>query len=661
MRLVVRNPPVALKKEIGDDSWLVGRLQNQVFGVVMWEVKSVYWDGCGVVCKNYQNEKRTGRSFDFVMAALVYINVVFMALYYWAPPSTVAHSSTSPVYYNDIWSSADRPSVMSLLEEANLVFMWIFAAEVAVRIFAIGFVQYLGDLWLLFDFVVAFLSLFAYFSAGLTALFPPTLLRVLRALRIFPFGKTLRNHPSTMRLLETLAYSIPAFFNVFLVMLLIMFIFALVGMSFFGEDIPLGEGPYGLYNSHANFRTLKCSMLTLFRMMTGESWNGIMHDVMAVKGFGWAWIYFVLFQIVGTYLLANLLIAIILDQFADVSRADSFVVTPRHIADFSDIWAHYDQRGTHFINYEDLPLLLQKVSPPLGFKGRGMGIKDVHAYVKSRLRHIPVEDRRGKMATQTRTVTGQKTLQSSMEDIDPSEGGNVVHYVETLMGLFKNAIGESEVDNIKEDAMKMVAKEIGDHYDSLTHMAYDERDVVKIIKLQAVMRQFLRRIEVEKERHGLKGYRERLEDRHRLMREGLFEKTTQSLTNLAQVAGTGGPWYPQPVSGVKVVEPPPVSPCVVQLNEIFGPAFNRYDLDQSGTINERGELEQLTVNLSYKLVLKMDHEKLQALYARADFTQAWGEDFVKAWFAREVLVGLCGIEVAAGDLGLPPGALRPPG
>ena len=58
---------------------------------------------------------------------------------------------------------------------------------------------------------------------------------------------------------------------------LVLFIYALMGMSLFG-DMPLEEGYYKAYNRHANFRSLGTGMLTLFRMSTGEAWNQIMHD-----------------------------------------------------------------------------------------------------------------------------------------------------------------------------------------------------------------------------------------------------------------------------------------------------------------------------------------------------------------------------------------------
>jgi len=104
----------------------------------------------------------------------------------------------------------------------------------------------------------------------------------------------------------------PAVSNVMALLCLVIYIYALLGMSFFGK-LPLGVGKNGLLNEHANFQSFHVSMLTLFRMSTGESWNGIMHDCMEV--YPVAWIYFTSFILFGSYMILNLLIAIVLETF----------------------------------------------------------------------------------------------------------------------------------------------------------------------------------------------------------------------------------------------------------------------------------------------------------------------------------------------------------
>ena len=68
-----------------------------------------------------------------------------------------------------------------------------------------------------------------------------------------------------------------------------------------------------MYNDHCNFKYFFHGFMLLFRSATGESWNGIMHDVMTEHPN--AWVFFVLFMIFVSALLFELITAIILDQY----------------------------------------------------------------------------------------------------------------------------------------------------------------------------------------------------------------------------------------------------------------------------------------------------------------------------------------------------------
>ena len=91
--------------------------------------------------------------------------------------------------------------------------------------------------------------------------------RVVRLIRLIPKATGLRT------LFQTLAFSFPALFNVGGVLSLFFFMYAVIGMQLFGT---VKRGTH--LNRHANFEHFGRALLTLFRMSTGESWNGIMHD-----------------------------------------------------------------------------------------------------------------------------------------------------------------------------------------------------------------------------------------------------------------------------------------------------------------------------------------------------------------------------------------------
>jgi hypothetical protein len=65
-------------------------------------------------------------------------------------------------------------------------------------------------------------------------------------------------------------------------MLLLFFIYAVAGMSLFGS-VKWGE----YLGRRANFSTFPAALLTLFRMLTGENWNGIMQVGARRAGLGW--------------------------------------------------------------------------------------------------------------------------------------------------------------------------------------------------------------------------------------------------------------------------------------------------------------------------------------------------------------------------------------
>jgi hypothetical protein len=73
---------------------------------------------------------------------------------------------------------------------------------------------------------------------------------------------------------QTLIYSLPALGNVGTLMVLFFFIYGIMAMNLFGQVKYTEGSPY--LSAHANFSTFPLALLTLFRMITGENWNGIL-------------------------------------------------------------------------------------------------------------------------------------------------------------------------------------------------------------------------------------------------------------------------------------------------------------------------------------------------------------------------------------------------
>ena len=129
-----------------------------------------------------------GAKFNNTVALMVYLNVVTMCMYVWTAPSP----GDLP-HHND-WKP--NPVLYQTLDIMQYVFTFLFILEATIRVTALGRKQYWASVWNRFDVVVGFLTFLAFISdvtvGGLNDLVPPTFFRVIRALRVFPFGKAIR-------------------------------------------------------------------------------------------------------------------------------------------------------------------------------------------------------------------------------------------------------------------------------------------------------------------------------------------------------------------------------------------------------------------------------------------------------------------------------------
>lgn len=171
--------------------------------------------------------------------------------------------------------------------------LWIFTFEIAIRMMAVRpWHNFFKDGWNLFDFVIiasGHLLAGGYFVSVLRVL---RILRVLRAITIMP---------SLQKMILALLRTIPALGNIIFLMLLLFYVFAVMGTMFFKDTAP------------EYFGTLHASFLTLFQVVTLESWaSGVMRPMLAEEP--WAWAYFVAFILVGTFIIINLFIGVIVNN-----------------------------------------------------------------------------------------------------------------------------------------------------------------------------------------------------------------------------------------------------------------------------------------------------------------------------------------------------------
>uniref|UniRef100_A0A8C5FYM2 Voltage-dependent L-type calcium channel subunit alpha n=1 Tax=Gouania willdenowi TaxID=441366 RepID=A0A8C5FYM2_GOUWI len=308
--------------------------------------------------------------FEYVMFVLIILNTLCLA---------IQHHGQSHVFNY----------VMDIL---NMVFTGVFTVEMILKLIAFKPRGYVGDAWNLFDALVVIGSVVDIILSQVE-LFPEhssshpqntedsarisitffRLFRVMRLVKLLSRGEGIRT------LLWTFIKSFQALPYVALLIAMLFFIYAVIGMQVFGK-IAMVDGTQ--INRNNNFQTFPQAVLMLFRCATGEAWQEIMLACLPGKlcdsesdynpgeertcGSSFAIIYFITFYMLCAFLIINLFVAVIMDNFDYLTR-DWSILGPHHLDEFKRIWSEYDPEAKGRIKHLDVVTLLRRIQPPLGF------------------------------------------------------------------------------------------------------------------------------------------------------------------------------------------------------------------------------------------------------------------------------------------------------
>ena len=180
-----------------------------------------------------------------------------------------------------------------LMTWGNRVILAIFVIEAALKMLALAPKphRYFADGWNIFDFTIIVFSLVP--ATGAFAMIA-RLGRLLRVLRLISTIEDLR------LIVAALVKSIPNVGHILMLMSIIVYIYAIIGFQLFHEHDPEHWGNIGI------------AVLTLFEIITLEGWIDVNAKAMELNSF--AWIYFVSFVIVGTFVVVNLFIAVVINN-----------------------------------------------------------------------------------------------------------------------------------------------------------------------------------------------------------------------------------------------------------------------------------------------------------------------------------------------------------
>jgi voltage-gated sodium channel len=185
----------------------------------------------------------------------------------------------------------------SLLHTLNDVFLAVFTVEVAIRIAAYGRrpLQFFRGGWNVFDFVVVGVAYLPWVRESVT------LLRLARILRI---ARLLSVIPGLRIVILGIARSLAPIGAMAALTFFVLYVYGILGWLLFGDHDP------------ERFGNIGSALLTLFQILTLEGWNDVLADQMELSS--WSWVYFVSFVLIGTFVVLNVVIAIIVNSMDEV-------------------------------------------------------------------------------------------------------------------------------------------------------------------------------------------------------------------------------------------------------------------------------------------------------------------------------------------------------
>uniref|UniRef100_A0A3P8RT04 Sodium channel protein n=1 Tax=Amphiprion percula TaxID=161767 RepID=A0A3P8RT04_AMPPE len=312
-------------------------------------------------CKNEtQDVKMTQKdAFDIIIMVLILFNMITMM----------------------VETDEQSPQMEYILNNINLAFIVVFTTECLIKIVALRCYFFTVG-WNIFDFVVVILSIVGIVLADIIEKYfvSPTLFRVIRLARIGRILRLIRGAKGIRTLLFALMMSLPALFNIGLLLFLVMFIYAIFGMANFAY-VKRQAGIDDMFN----FETFGNSMICLFQITTSAGWDSLLSPILnnspeecnpniphtgtTVRGNcgnpSVGITFFVTYIIISFLIVVNMYIAIILENFSVATEESTEPLSEDDFEMFYEVWEKFDPEATQFIEYAKLSDFADSLSEPL--------------------------------------------------------------------------------------------------------------------------------------------------------------------------------------------------------------------------------------------------------------------------------------------------------
>uniref|UniRef100_A0A8C3VCK8 Sodium channel protein n=1 Tax=Catharus ustulatus TaxID=91951 RepID=A0A8C3VCK8_CATUS len=367
----------------------------------------------------------------------------------------------------------------NILYWINLVFIVLFTGEFVLKLISLRH-YYFTIGWNIFDFVVVILSIVGMFLAEMIEKYfvSPTLFRVIRLARIGRILRLIKGAKGIRTLLFALMMSLPALFNIGLLLFLVMFIYAIFGMSNFAY-VKREVGIDDMFN----FETFGNSMICLFQITTSAGWDGLLapilnsgepdcdphkdHPGSSVKGDcgnpSVGIFFFVSYIIISFLVVVNMYIAVILENFSVATEESAEPLSEDDFEMFYEVWEKFDPDATQFIEFSKLSDFAASLDPPL-------------------------------------LIAKPNKVQLIAMDL-PMVSGDRIHCLDILFAFTKRVLGESgEMDALRiqmEDRF-MAANPSKVSYEPITTTLKRKQEEVSAVIIQRAYRRHLLRVKVKK-------------------------------------------------------------------------------------------------------------------------------------------------------------------
>ncbi|NXJ60845.1 CAC1H protein, partial [Rostratula benghalensis] len=262
--------------------------------------------------RKYIHTLCTSHYLDLFITFIIGVNVITMSMEHYNQPKSLDEA----------------------LKYCNYVFTIVFVFEAVLKLVAFGFRRFFKDRWNQLDLAIVLLSIVGITleEIEMNAALPinPTIIRIMRVLRIARVLKLLKMATGMRALLDTVVQALPQVGNLGLLFMLLFFIYAALGVELFGKLDCSEENPCEGLSRHATFTNFGMAFLTLFRVSTGDNWNGIMKDTLrectredkhclsylpVISP-----VYFVTFVLIAQFVLVNVVVAVLMKHLEESNK-----------------------------------------------------------------------------------------------------------------------------------------------------------------------------------------------------------------------------------------------------------------------------------------------------------------------------------------------------